>query len=332
MPIFDELHAFCQPEDAPEWTFTLRPPTERYQWPQLCNRFNEENYEDEIVPLCPGKYFDDLFDKWNAIHHNRDEIPHLMMANHSDEWLFKLSNPRDAALRRLNDDAFLTYAIELETQALHRGKINFRHETTYKNIMGIYHSAIQICAYRRDMTTAILNRMMRWSHYHPMSIDAMKYIIYIADQTGFYASHTMQFMTVLNMTKYYEGTRYRTVIEARNATTDELPLDAIEHHVVEGKEVNYDPHYLMELNNREEEAREKLQATRHPLLEDLMISVYQYPNELYQPDEMLTMSEQEDMYIHSDDTESSEEGESRELYTPANSAQTTPEAEESEDL
>ncbi|KAL5530272.1 hypothetical protein ACEPAF_6529 [Sanghuangporus sanghuang] len=322
MPVFDELQAFSAPEDAPDWTFVLKPPTERYQWPQLCNRFNQENYEEEIIPSCPGKYFDDLFDKWNAVHQPAEEQPDLMVPKQPEGQLLKLSNPRDAAVRRLNDDAFLTYAVELETRALHRGQIDFSHEPTYKNVMGIYHSAIQICAYRRSLTIATLNRIMRWSHYHPISVDMMKYMNYLADQTAFYASHAMQFMVVLNMTKYYEGTMYQELIRARRSTgqANGLSIDDIPHHLVEGRIVNYDPQYLMKLNEREEEARERLQATRHLMMEDMMITIYQYPSEIYQPDNMLTITKQDEEFGSSDETDSDNSDEvSEPPPTPMNS-------------
>ncbi|KAL5529397.1 hypothetical protein ACEPAG_5382 [Sanghuangporus baumii] len=242
MPIFDELHAFCAPDDAPEWTFELRPPTECYQWLQLCNRYNEENYEDEVVPLCPGKYFDDLFSKWNEVTRNSEVSPQLMLPNLREDEMFRLSNPRNAAVRRLNDDTFLTYAIELEMLAIYHRQIDFRHKPTYKNIKAIYHSAIQIL-----------------------------------------------------------------------------------YHVVEGKAVNYDPHYLIDLNKQEDKAREKLKAMRDPLKEDFMAMVYQYPSDLYQEDTTLTDEEQDNMFGF-DNMESGEE-ESKattQLPTPEDSNQVVP--------
>ncbi|KAL5508630.1 hypothetical protein ACEPAH_6249 [Sanghuangporus vaninii] len=335
MPIFNELHAFSTPEDAPDWTFVLRPPTERYQWPQFCNRFNQENYEEEIVPLCPGKYFDDLYDKWHSIHTTEKQGPKLMIPDPPNGELIRLSNARTASIRRLNDDAFLTYTVELEVRALNEGQIDFNHEPTYRNIMGIYHSAAQICAYRRDLLIAITNRMMRWSHYHSAGNETMRYINYLADKTGFYAVGTTQYTTLLNTTKYYEGTVYQRTMRKQGPPNqmNGIQINEVEHHIVEGEEVNYDPQYLIELNENKEEARERLEATRHPIDEDLMISIYQYPNELYQPDKMLTMSMREDSYMDSDDTESSEEdGSTEPLPTPEDSAQASPAIEELDDM
>ncbi|KAL5511476.1 hypothetical protein ACEPAH_4693 [Sanghuangporus vaninii] len=112
-----------------------------------------------------------------------------------------------------------------------------------------------------------------------------------------------------------------------------IQINEVEHHIVKGEEVNYDPQYLIELNENEEEARERLEVMRHPLDEDLMISIYQYPNKLYQPDKMLTMSIQEDSYMDSDNIESSEEdGSTEPLPTPEDSAQASPAIEELDDM
>ncbi|KAL5503888.1 hypothetical protein ACEPAH_7959 [Sanghuangporus vaninii] len=142
-------------------------------------------------------------------------------------------------------------------------------------------------------------------------------------------------MTLLNTTKYYENTVYQRTMRKQGPPnqTNGIQINKVEHHIVEGEEVNYDLQYLMELNNNKEEARERLEATRHLLDKDLMISIYQYLNKLYQPDKMLTMSMQEDSFMDSDNIESNEEDRLIEpLPTPEDSAQASPMIEELNDM
>ncbi|KAL5525769.1 hypothetical protein ACEPAG_7106 [Sanghuangporus baumii] len=328
MPIFDELQACCKPEHAPEWTFELRPPTERYQWPQYCNRFNQENYEEEIVPLCPGKYFDNLFLRWNKAYRAGAVRPQLMIPNQPSSDRLRLTDTQNAAVRRLNDEAFLTYAMELQLLAYQPGGIDFVHRQTRENVRALFHSALQICAYRRDLTMDIVDRIGQWSHYHAIRKELVDYINYIADQTSLYAVRTQQFIITLNMTKYYEGTRYQAIMTNGDAAPS---LRDLLQHVVNGETVNYDPHYLLDLNRHEEETRETLGATKDLLEEDIMVTTYQFPSELYAVGRPFTMVEQEDTFGHSSEAESSEEED--ELPTPAsidNSDQDEPMIEEPE--
>ncbi|KAL5527036.1 hypothetical protein ACEPAG_5827 [Sanghuangporus baumii] len=309
MPIFDELHVYCKPEGAPEWTFELRPPTEHYQWPQYCNRFNQENYEEEIVPLCPGKYFDNLFLRWNKAYKARGVRPQLMIPQQPSSDRLRLTNTQNAAVRRLNDEAFLTYAMELQLLAYQPGGIDFVHRQTRENM-------------------DIIDRIGQWSHYNAIRKGLVNYINYIADQTCLYAVQTQQFIITLNMTKYYEGTRYQAIMTNGDAAPS---LHDILQHIVNGETVNYDLNYLMDLNRHEEETREILGATKDLLEEDIMVTTYQFPRELYEVGSPFTLVECKDTFGHSSEAESSEEED--ELPTPAsvnNSDQDEPMIEEPE--
>ncbi|OCB91874.1 hypothetical protein A7U60_g839 [Sanghuangporus baumii] len=77
------------------------------------------------------------------------------------------------------------------------------------------------------------------------------------------------------------------------------------------------------------EARERLQATRHLMMEDMMITIYQYLSKIYQPDNMLTIMEQDEEFGSSDETNSDDSDEANEpLPTPMNSQEIIPESKE----
>ncbi|KAL5534741.1 hypothetical protein ACEPAG_1205 [Sanghuangporus baumii] len=187
---------------------------------------------------------------------------------------------------------------------------------------------MQICAYHRDLSMDIIDRIGQWSHYHAIRKGLVDYMNYIANQTSLYAVRTQQFIITLNMTKYYEGTRHQAIMMNGDAAPS---LCDLLQHVVNGNMVNYNPHYLIDLNRHEEEAREILEATKDLLEEDIMVTSYQFPRELYTAGQPFMMVEHKDTFGHSSESEFSEE--EGKLPTPPpidNSDQDKPMIEEPE--
>ena len=295
MPVFSEFHYFNS-EVITDFAMnvTIQPPTDLFQWPQYSDRYNQEWFEEDVVPTNVGKHYEDFFEKWiDAAEVNNGQEPRLMVPKEREGGALTLDRTQARAVRRLNDEAYLVYVVELTYMVAKSEGIDMTDDLTRRIIIEHVHSAIQICGYRRDLACHLMNHMSGFIKLRTLEIEGMNYLNYLSVKASRYAAYTARFMIMLNTLTTITDPKIQRLkgnvdigdlsdpFDRDGAESPDGTSPDIEYHTWFGQKLEYDPDYLIDLNAREREARERLQAVMEPLKPAMMQGVYQFPSEVY---------------------------------------------------
>ena len=137
----------------------LESPKNKYQWPQLSNRWNTDVVTDEIIPENIGRYFDNVQELVSS-HQAANLVPktYIMISSYPN-GLFKLTEAKYNAVRRLNDDMFIIYALDIIIAAAHHILL-LNDPDTMIHAASILYAAKQIVQYRLELVKAFEDRFL----------------------------------------------------------------------------------------------------------------------------------------------------------------------------
>lgn len=180
---------------------------DRIDYPNIIERYNEETYQEEILPSVRGCYFTQIIERHIRIHNDQPH-PLVYIPPTAPLYPFRITEPQFNALFEVpHDDAFILYAFELIHLLFADGHHASSDWTTTRLTHKIFWQATAIANYRTQILNDLENITRNIAIVRSHVYRVIHYYRYLKKQLRLYDTlKEVFFEAIIRIRSEWEGT------------------------------------------------------------------------------------------------------------------------------